>query len=77
MLLSHQQPITFDPSNREHRLAVESFMKNKTWGNIRFAGETGAYGSIPHQVQTRLLEWYLQQEKISAKGTAECNLAFS
>lgn len=62
-VLKHRNTIDFDPGNKTHREAVQSFMKRNHWGDtdLRFNSDP-KYGSIIHQVQEKLLRWYMQQE---------------
>lgn len=82
MFLKRQEPITFDPSNREHRAAVRAFMKRRAWVDspIRFSHDP-QYGSVAEQVQAKLLDWYIAQEEAKAskgKKVADSKaLAFS
>jgi len=63
MILNSTQAVVFDPSNKEHRKAVEAYMKRNAWvdATLRFIHDT-EYDSIPEQVKTKLLQWYLQKE---------------
>ena len=65
MLLKIQGTVAFDPANKEHRLAVKAFMKRQAWADspFRFSYDP-AYGSVAHQVQAKLLDWYIEQEEI-------------
>ena len=64
MLLKRRETIVFNPSDREHRAAVRAFLKRMAWADspLRFSYNS-AYGSVAEQVQTRLLQWYLEQEE--------------
>lgn len=68
MLLQHPKTIKFDPNNKSHRAAVRAFMKRRAWVDspIRFTHDP-AYGSVVEQVQTMLLEWYLNREATPRK----------
>jgi len=70
MLLKHKATIKFDPSNIRHREAVHSFMKRRAWVDspVQFSKDL-AYSSIAEQVQTKLLQWYIDQE--ISKQTAQ------
>lgn len=63
MLLKKSAEVTFDPANADHREAVKRFMIRNSWADagIKFA-HNPAYGNLVNQVQTMLLEWYLEQE---------------
>ena len=63
MLLQPPKTTKFDPDNKEHRVAVHSFMKRFAWGDspIRFAHDP-AYSSVVEMVQHQLLAWYLARE---------------
>lgn len=62
-MLLKKPEIVFDPSKKEHRAAVRSFMVRKAWVDspIRFAYDP-AYGSVSDQVQIKLLQWYMDKE---------------
>jgi len=64
MLLKRRETIVFNPSDREHRAAVRAFLKRMAWADspLRFSYNS-AFGSVAEQVQTRLLQWYLDQEE--------------
>lgn len=55
--------VVFNPKIPEHRGAVRDFMKRNAWGDttLRFAYDP-KYGSVAAQVQTKLLQHYLEQE---------------
>jgi len=63
MLIPKQKTVEFNPANAAHRSAVASFMKRNAWVDspIRFVDDP-EYGSVPDQVKTRLLQWYMDQE---------------
>jgi hypothetical protein len=63
MILQMPKTVKFDPSNKAHRASVRAFMKRRAWGDapIRFSHDP-VYGSVPEQVQTKLLAWYLEKE---------------
>ena len=64
MILCHQQTIVFDPSNKLHRSAVRAFLKRRAWSDspIRFSHDP-KFGSISNQVESKLLQWYVDQEE--------------
>ena len=64
MLLKRRETIVFNPSDREHRAAVRAFLKRMAWADspLRFSYNS-AFGSVAEKVQTRLLQWYLDQEE--------------
>lgn len=72
MFLQHTPTVEFNPANRDHRNAVRDFMKRKAWADtsVRFSYNP-TYGSVAAQVQTRLLEWYIQQEENRKKKISE------
>jgi hypothetical protein len=59
------ETVTFDPSLKEHRAAVRAFMKRKAWMDspIKFRNDPN-FGSVADQVQTKLLQWYMEQEDV-------------
>ena len=63
-MLKRVETVDFDPTNKEHRAAVRSFMKRKAWvdSSIRFSNDP-AFSSIVDQVQTKLLQWYMDKEE--------------
>ena len=63
MFLQPPKTVKFDPSNKAHRASVRAYMKRRAWSDapIRFAHDP-MYGSVPEQVQTKLLAWYLEKE---------------
>lgn len=63
MLLNKIATVEFDPSNKEHRAAVHSFMKRQAWVDspIRFSYDP-KYGSIAAQVRAKLFDWYVSQD---------------
>lgn len=64
MILRHKNTIDFDPNNKDHRQAVKDFMIRNHWSDteLRFNLDP-TYSSIIHQVQEKLLKWYIQQEE--------------
>lgn len=68
MLLQHPKTVKFNPANKAHRSAIRAFMKRRAWADspIRFSHDP-AYGSVVEQVQTLLLEWYLNREATPRK----------
>ena len=64
MLLKPTDTVVFDPSNKEHRAAVRLFMRRKAWVDspMRFSPDPAYNSSVAEQVQTKLLQWYLDQE---------------
>lgn len=71
-LLKRPEAVEFDPSNKEHRIAVRLYMKRKAWSDspLKFAHDP-AFGSVADAVQTKLLQWYLDQEENRDKKRAE------
>lgn len=65
MILKTPSSVNFDPSNYDHRIAVRAFMKRRAWAdaNIRFSHDP-AYSNIVEQVQTKLLEWYMENHTL-------------
>ena len=63
MLLQPPKTVRFDPADKAHRASVRAFMKRRAWSDapIRFNHDP-VYGSVPEQVQTKLLAWYLERE---------------
>jgi hypothetical protein len=63
-LLKRIDSVKFDPSNKEHRAAVRAFMRRKAWvdSSMRFTPDPAYNSSVAEQVQTKLLQWYLDQE---------------
>lgn len=66
MILQRPTTVKFDPNNKEHREAVKAYMKRGSWSDspIRFSSDP-SFGSITTQVQTKLLEWYVSNEKVT------------
>lgn len=64
MVLKKAETVNFDPSIKEHRNAVRSFLKRVAWSDspIRFSHDP-AYDSMADQVCSKLLAWYLSQEQ--------------
>lgn len=71
-LLKRPDSIEFDPSIKEHRVAVRLYMKRKAWSDspLKFAHDP-AFGNVADQVQTKLLQWYLDQEEGRDKKRSE------
>jgi hypothetical protein len=71
MLLKRQETIEFDSSKKEHRAAARAFMKRKAWTDspLRFAYDP-KFGSVSDQVQTKMLQWYMDQEEAKATKAA-------
>jgi hypothetical protein len=69
MLLKRQEIVEFDPSKKDHREAVKAFMVRNAWVDspLRFAYDP-AYGSVAEQVKTKLLAWYVEQDKPRKKA---------
>lgn len=67
-MLTRQEMIQFDPSNKEHRAAVRAFLKRRAWSDspIRFAQDP-AFGSVADAVQAKLLTWYMDNEEAKSK----------
>jgi hypothetical protein len=63
MILHQPNTVTFDPSNKNHRVAVASFMQRNAWGDssYRFTHDP-AYGSVAEQVKMKMLHWYIEQD---------------
>jgi hypothetical protein len=63
-LLKRPDSVEFDPSNKEHRLAVRAFLKRRAWADspLKFTHDPN-FGSVADQVQTKLLLWYSEQEE--------------
>jgi len=61
--LTHRPTVIFDPANREHRLAVSTFYKTGTWGQIKvnFLLET-PYFDLPGMISVKLTRYYLGTE---------------
>jgi hypothetical protein len=57
----------FDPSNEKHRSTVAYFVKNARWAPDapRWAPDA-KYISTAHQVQAKLLDWYIANEEIES-----------
>jgi hypothetical protein len=72
MLLKRPEAVIFDPSIKEHRVAVRQYMKRKAWSDspLKFAHDP-AFGSVADAVQFKLLQWYLDQEETRDKKRAE------
>ena len=64
MLLRHPVRVDFDPSVKEHRFAVRSFMKRNAWADspLKFNYDP-SFGSIAEQVHVKLLQWYMDNDK--------------
>ena len=60
MILKHKERVDFNPDNRSHRDAVITFLKTRSWAksSFRFSHDP-TYGSIAHQVQAKLLDWFI------------------
>jgi hypothetical protein len=67
-ILKHKNTVDFQPENKAHREAVQAFMKRNHWGDtdLRFNSDP-KYGSIIHQVQEKLLLWYMERDKDSVE----------
>jgi hypothetical protein len=63
LLLNCRPGAVFDPSNKEHRQAYYSFIKNATWGHspYQFIVEPG-FEDIPTMIRHRLCEYYVSKE---------------
>lgn len=63
-MLKRPDSVEFDPSVKEHRLAVHAFLKRRAWSDspLKFANDP-AYSSVSDQVQAKLLRWYAEQEE--------------
>jgi hypothetical protein len=70
--LKKPETVGFNPSNKSHRVAVRLYMKRKAWGDspLRFAHDP-AFSNVVDQVQTKLLQWFLDQEDTRDKKRAE------
>ena len=64
MILQKRNTVNFDPSIKPHRMAAMQFMKRNAWVDspLRFNYDP-EYGSIADQVKTKMLYWYIEQEK--------------
>jgi hypothetical protein len=63
MFLQRVETVKFDPSIKEHRMAVQAYMKRKAWGDSPFRFKHDPeYGSVADQVEWKLCEWYLAKE---------------
>lgn len=62
-MLLKRPDIEFNPSKKEHRAAVRSFLVRKAWVDspLRFSHDPD-YGSVSDQVQIKLLHWYMDKE---------------
>ena len=62
-IITQTERVEFDPSNFEHRKAVSDFMQRNAWADTPFRFKADAqFMSVAHQVQTKLLQWYLANE---------------
>ena len=68
MYLKRQETVDFDPAKKEHRAAVAAFMQRRAWSDspIRFTHDP-QYGSVAEQVQFKLLNYYINREKLDFK----------
>lgn len=64
MFLQRTQTVSFDPANKEHRAAARLYLKRKSWADspLRFSHDA-TYGSVSSQVESKLLNWYADQEE--------------
>jgi len=68
MILQKIPSTNFDPSNKEHREAVGAFLKRTAWGDSKFRfTHDPAYDSVSDQVKSKLLAWYLKNDKAPKK----------
>lgn len=66
MILQHRVTVKFDPSSKEHRDAVRKYMKRRAWvDSPLWFTDDDAFASVPDQVYSKLLAWYLEQEQIT------------
>jgi len=65
MILQKSKTVDFDPSSKLHRASVVAFMRRNAWVDspLRFTDDP-EYGSVPEQVQTKLLRWYMDKETV-------------
>ncbi len=62
-MLNLNATVNFDPSNREHRKSVEAYMQRNAWTDAKFRfTDDISFDSVPEQVKTKLLMWYLNKE---------------
>lgn len=63
MLLRHPATVTFDPANKEHRKAVQAFLKRNAWADtpMRFTHDP-EFNSVADMVQAKLLAWYMEKD---------------
>ena len=63
MILEKTNTVAFDPTNKDHRIAVATFMKRNAWGDTeyRFTHDP-AFGNVADQVKIKLLHWYVGQD---------------
>jgi len=61
--LTHRPTVIFNPHNREHRLAVSTFYRTGTWGQIKvnFLLESPYY-DLPGMISAKLTKYYLGAE---------------
>lgn len=76
MILQKIPSTNFDPSNKEHREAVGAFLKRTAWGDSKFRfTHDPAYDSVADQVKSKLLTWYLKNDKAPKKIIAKKTVA--
>lgn len=54
--------VVFDVYNKDHRLWLSEFTKNRSWGNCPVKFRHVGPGNTVAQMQLRLLEYYTNQE---------------
>lgn len=63
MLLIHKPTIQFDPTNKKHREVVRLYMETGRLATDEFKFQNDPkYISVGHQIQQKLLAWYLNKE---------------
>jgi hypothetical protein len=67
MYLKVRGTVDFDASKPEHRRAVIDFRRRRAWAdtNFRFSYDP-QYGSVAAQVESKLLEWYINRDRCRA-----------
>jgi len=62
--LKVKSTVEFDPNNAKHRRAVLDFRRRRAWGDtdLRFSYDP-QYGSVAAQVESKLLEWYINRDR--------------
>ena len=63
MLLTHKPTIQFDPTNKKHREVVRLYMESGRLATDEFKFQHDPkFISVGHQIQQKLLAWYLSKE---------------